>query len=159
MRSPTNSPRDLIEPTPRWVTACRWVMVLGLPVAITCKIPVTVPLAWPLIATIAAAGFAVWGMRQHAAKALQAHTRQREDDAWTAQPQRVPTGFGYGDTLRIGDVERNQAIDALQQHMADGRITMAEFDDRSDQALGAQTMPDLYKALQDLPVLERRWNR
>jgi len=40
---------------------------------------------------------------------------------------------------RIGDTDRDQAVAFLQEHMAQGRIDTAEFDDRMSRALKART--------------------
>ena len=40
---------------------------------------------------------------------------------------------------RIGDADRDQAVNSLQEHMAQGRIDASEFDDRMARALKAKT--------------------
>ena len=52
---------------------------------------------------------------------------------------------------RIGDAERDRAVDALQVHMAEGRLDREEFDERLDRALGARTAADLQPLFADLP--------
>jgi hypothetical protein len=37
--------------------------------------------------------------------------------------------------LRIGDAERSQAAELLSEHMAEGRLTQLEFDERLNVAL------------------------
>ncbi|HLT61048.1 MAG TPA: DUF1707 domain-containing protein [Microlunatus sp.] len=53
---------------------------------------------------------------------------------------------------RIGDAERDQATEYLREHLAQGRITQAEFDERITAALQALTQPDLDKLFVDLPA-------
>jgi hypothetical protein len=57
--------------------------------------------------------------------------------------------------LRASDAERQQVIDDLQQHAADGRLTMEEFEQRVTEALAATTRADLRSVLRELPTLER----
>jgi Domain of unknown function (DUF1707) len=44
---------------------------------------------------------------------------------------------------RIGDADRDRAVGFLQEHMAQGRIDAAEFDDRMSRALKAKTASEL----------------
>jgi hypothetical protein len=52
---------------------------------------------------------------------------------------------------RIGDADRDQAVAFLQEHMAQGRIDAAEFDDRMSRALKAKTASELAVLFDDLP--------
>src|SRR4029450_936143 len=52
---------------------------------------------------------------------------------------------------RIGDADRDQAVAFLQEHMAQGRIDAAEFDDRMSRALKAKTASELAVLFEDLP--------
>lgn len=52
---------------------------------------------------------------------------------------------------RIGDVERDRAADLLREHLALGRLTAEEFDDRLGRALSARTSADLDPLFSDLP--------
>jgi Domain of unknown function (DUF1707) len=52
---------------------------------------------------------------------------------------------------RIGDADRDKAVAFLQEHMAQGRIDAAEFDDRMSRALKARTASDLAVLFDDLP--------
>jgi hypothetical protein len=52
---------------------------------------------------------------------------------------------------RIGDADRDQAVGFLQEHMAQGRIDAAEFDDRMSRALKARTASELAVLFEDLP--------
>jgi hypothetical protein len=55
--------------------------------------------------------------------------------------------------LRVGDAERRQAADALQQHYVDGRLTADELAERVRQATAARTRAELDAVLRDLPPL------
>lgn len=56
--------------------------------------------------------------------------------------------------LRASDAERDEVIEVLRQHAADGRLTLAEFEERVGEALAATTRADLAPVLRDLPELE-----
>src|SRR5262249_41752914 len=53
--------------------------------------------------------------------------------------------------VRIGDAERDQAVSALGEHFAAGRLTREEFDERSDQAVRARYAADLAPLADALP--------
>lgn len=53
--------------------------------------------------------------------------------------------------LRASDAEREQTVATLRMHVADGRITMDEFSDRSAAAYDARTLGDLAAVTADLP--------
>jgi Domain of unknown function (DUF1707) len=53
--------------------------------------------------------------------------------------------------LRIGDEERNKAAELLSDHMAEGRLTQSEFNDRLGLVLNAKTAQDLEPVFVDLP--------
>lgn len=52
---------------------------------------------------------------------------------------------------RIGDADRDQAADCLREHLAQGRLTQDEFDERLSTALSARTAADLEPLFSDLP--------
>jgi hypothetical protein len=54
--------------------------------------------------------------------------------------------------VRVGDVERQELITILQQHYAAGRLTLAEFEDRSEQAWKSRTRGELDRLVVDLPA-------
>ena len=60
------------------------------------------------------------------------------------EPQRAPLP-------RIGDADRDRAVDALQVHLAQGRLDREEFDERLSRALVARTAADLQPLFVDLP--------
>ena len=54
--------------------------------------------------------------------------------------------------IRVGDRERDAVAAVLQEAAADGRLSMAELDDRLDAALQAKTHADLDPLVADLSV-------
>lgn len=64
-----------------------------------------------------------------------------------AQPAPPPAETG----MRIGGVERDDAISLLQEHLAAGRLDSTEFDDRIGKALSAKTGTELDGLFSDLP--------
>ena len=52
---------------------------------------------------------------------------------------------------RIGDADRDRAIDLLREHHAAGRLDAAEFDERMSAVLSARTRADLEPLFADLP--------
>ncbi|GAA0831716.1 DUF1707 domain-containing protein [Streptosporangium amethystogenes subsp. fukuiense] len=57
------------------------------------------------------------------------------------------------DDLRIGDAERDVAMEALREHYAEGRLTREELDERLELTLSARTGGDLAVVCADLPGL------
>jgi hypothetical protein len=55
--------------------------------------------------------------------------------------------------IRVGDAERRQVADALQQHFVAGRLTSEELTERVERAMAARTRGDLAALQQDLPPL------
>ncbi|MCW4354544.1 DUF1707 domain-containing protein [Hoyosella sp. YIM 151337] len=53
--------------------------------------------------------------------------------------------------LRVGDAERESAVSALGVHLAAGRISLEEFDERAGRAWAAQYSADLADLFSDLP--------
>jgi hypothetical protein len=56
---------------------------------------------------------------------------------------------------RVGDREREEAMQVLTDAFAEGRLSREEFDDRSAQALAARTGNDLGALVDDLPPRQR----
>ena len=54
--------------------------------------------------------------------------------------------------LRVCDADRDRALCELSEALQVGRITVGEFDQRSQQALGARTGKELLALLADLPL-------
>lgn len=68
------------------------------------------------------------------------------NQGWLPGPPPVPTT-----PIRIGDTERDQAVSALGDHFAAGRLTKDEFDERAGQAMQARFGTDLAPLFVDLP--------
>lgn len=54
-------------------------------------------------------------------------------------------------SLRLGDSDRNAAIDALSGHYVEGRLTLEEFDERSSGVMSALTFGALDPYFEGLP--------
>jgi hypothetical protein len=55
--------------------------------------------------------------------------------------------------LRASDDDRDVVLQALERHLAAGRLSLDEFDQRSTAALSAVTLGDLTALTSDLPTL------
>jgi Domain of unknown function (DUF1707) len=53
--------------------------------------------------------------------------------------------------LRASDADRERAIAELREHAAAGRLTLEEFSERIDRAVGAKTLAQLEEIRSDLP--------
>ncbi len=67
---------------------------------------------------------------------------------WMVQPVQPPTP---PQPVRIGDAERDRALDTLGDHFAAGRLTREELDERTGTAMGARFDRDLEALFADLP--------
>jgi DUF1707 SHOCT-like domain len=56
--------------------------------------------------------------------------------------------------LRAGDTDRAAVASVLGRHMAEGRITVAEYDERVARAYAARTYGDLAELTADLPATD-----
>ena len=54
--------------------------------------------------------------------------------------------------VRIGDAERDQAVSLLSDHFVAGRLTQAEFEERSEQATKARYSDEFEVLFEDLPT-------
>jgi Domain of unknown function (DUF1707) len=54
--------------------------------------------------------------------------------------------------IRASDADREQVVEVLRDHYAEGRLTLDEFDERTSSAYAAKTRTDLRKLTNDLPV-------
>lgn len=86
--------------------------------------------------------------------------RERQRQLWAAAVAGAVNGAVNGARgvppdahVRIGDVEREQALGALGEHFAAGRLSKDEFDERSSAAWAAKTSADLSTLFSDLPAL------
>jgi hypothetical protein len=52
---------------------------------------------------------------------------------------------------RASDAERDAVVERLHQALAEGRITVSEFDERTRSAYAAKTFHDLESLTDDLP--------
>ena len=57
--------------------------------------------------------------------------------------------------IRIGTAEREQAVKALGEHFAQGRLEPAEFEERMSAAYAARTASELDRLFDDLPPRAR----
>src|SRR5690348_11905086 len=53
--------------------------------------------------------------------------------------------------MRAGDVDRTKVVETLGRHLAEGRLTIEEFDERTTQAHAAVYLDQLPPLLADLP--------
>jgi len=53
--------------------------------------------------------------------------------------------------IRAADADRDQAAAALREHLAAGRLTTEEFEERLDKAYAAKTLGELDDLMADLP--------
>jgi hypothetical protein len=75
---------------------------------------------------------------------------------WSGEPEvnrrdRVQRRGDAGKPVRIGDAERDEAVSRLSDHFVAGRITQAEFEERSEAASRARYVGDLVPLFDDLP--------
>ena len=56
-----------------------------------------------------------------------------------------------GRDVRVGTVEREQAVQLLAEHLSAGRLELAEFEERVASAYAARTNSDLAALFRDLP--------
>lgn len=62
--------------------------------------------------------------------------------------------MAYDPNLRASDADRDRVAAQLREHLAAGRLTPEEFNERLDQALVARTTGDLDALLTDLPGID-----
>lgn len=54
--------------------------------------------------------------------------------------------------LRASDTEREQTVGILREHWVAGRLSLSELEARSQEAWAADYVPDLWRAVRELPV-------
>ncbi|MER5264595.1 DUF1707 domain-containing protein [Actinosynnema sp. NPDC002837] len=59
--------------------------------------------------------------------------------------------------IRIGDAEREHALELLGTHLGEGRLSVDEYGDRSARVATAKTRGDLYALFGDLPAPRPRF--
>jgi len=58
-------------------------------------------------------------------------------------------------SLRASDADREQFVEALREHHAEGRLTVEELTERTERAYAARTLGDLDALATDLPPINR----
>ena len=58
--------------------------------------------------------------------------------------------------MRASDTERDEVVEDLRGHAADGRLDLAELEERVAAALHARTQDELARLTADLPARQRR---
>ena len=58
--------------------------------------------------------------------------------------------------MRVSQAERDQAVEALREHAAEGRLDVDELEQRAERALVARTRAELDEVLLDLPARPSR---
>jgi hypothetical protein len=58
-----------------------------------------------------------------------------------------------GKDIRVSDADRDSVVRALGEHASTGRLTLAELEDRTGQALAAKTQSELDVLTSDLPAV------
>lgn len=76
--------------------------------------------------------------------------------ARSSRPSRGSIDWPAADGVRVSDAEREDAVEVLTQHYAEGRLDQAEFEQRALQAFTATTASDLRTTLGDLPPVTTR---
>jgi hypothetical protein len=66
-------------------------------------------------------------------------------------PVSAMTGHDLPAAMRASDADRDAVVSDLSEHFQAGRLTKAEFDERTGQALTARTWGELRELLADLP--------
>ncbi|HSK96451.1 MAG TPA: DUF1707 domain-containing protein [Euzebyales bacterium] len=61
--------------------------------------------------------------------------------------------------MRIGDAERDEVLNALQEHLAAGRLDVDEYEQRAERVVAARYAEDLDEVLADLPPTEAQQQR
>jgi hypothetical protein len=62
------------------------------------------------------------------------------------------TGHDLPAGMRASDADRDAVVSDLGEHFQAGRLTLAEFDERTDRALAARTWGELRGLVADLPA-------
>jgi hypothetical protein len=66
-------------------------------------------------------------------------------------PTNDPRPGDDGRRVRIGDAERDEVLNALQEHLAAGRLDVDEYEQRAERVVAARYAEDLREVLEDLP--------
>lgn len=100
-------------------------------------------------------GFCWRGSQRHYRRHQWSAIQERHDDSTFEQSSDHVGSFNQasGSDQRVADVDRDAVIRDLNQHFQAGRLDLAEFDERTEQALRSRTRRDLNEVLTDLPSL------
>ena len=63
----------------------------------------------------------------------------------------TPALAHHEEAIRASDADREKALDLLRDHWLAGRLTLAEYEQRCEEATGARFLDDLRRALRELP--------
>lgn len=74
-------------------------------------------------------------------------------------PTNDPQAGGDRHRVRIGDAERDEVLNALQEHLAAGRLDVDEYEQRAERVVAARYADDLEELLTDLPPTEAQRQR
>ncbi|HWD80734.1 MAG TPA: DUF1707 domain-containing protein [Kribbella sp.] len=78
---------------------------------------------------------------------------EADDNSWNDPPRsNAPDRDVPRKRVRIGDAERDQAVSLLSYHFVAGRLTQAEFEERSEQATKARYSDEFAALFDDLPT-------
>ncbi len=87
------------------------------------------------------------GMAGQGGSACGAPSRPRH----TLEPVERGDGVPVPRELRVSDVERQTVVRRLERALRDGRLTIVEFDERTQAAYAARTRGELDELTEDLP--------
>jgi hypothetical protein len=62
--------------------------------------------------------------------------------------------MAFDPNIRASDADRDKTVTLLREHLAAGRLTSEEFDERLEAALSAKTLGDLDRLMADLPGID-----
>jgi hypothetical protein len=62
--------------------------------------------------------------------------------------------MAFDPNIRASDADRDKTVTLLREHLAAGRLTSEEFDERLEKALSAKTLGDLDQLMADLPGID-----
>src|SRR5262245_30306319 len=88
-----------------------------------------------------------WSSHSH----YRSEDRSYEPHQYSRRPANDPVSAAGN--VRVSDAERNRVVKLLNQHTADGRLTLEEFETRVEEALAARTGTELRAVLCELPSL------
>jgi hypothetical protein len=62
--------------------------------------------------------------------------------------------MAYDPNIRASDTDRDRTASLLREHLAAGRLTPEEFNERLDRAFSARTLGEIDSLLRDLPSID-----